>query len=373
MSTMKALTYLGPNSIKWQSVAKPVVLKATDVIGKILATTICGTDLHIWKGDVPESTAIAEKQKGRGLILGHEGIIQVESVGSAVKNFKPGDIAIASCISACGECHYCKNNLQAHCTQEGSSGWILGHEIDGTQAEYVRLPFGDHSLYHAPKGVSYDSLLMLSDILPTAYEVGVLAGDVKEGDSVAIVGIGPIGLSALISAKAKNPSEVIAIDMDDARLEVAKRYGATKTINPNKENVKEKVMEYTAAANANLSSLDAKKPGVDVAIECVGVPATFEMCEDLIAPGGAVANVGVHGKAVELKLQDLWIKNIKITTGLVSAYSTAELLQKVSSGVIDPAPLVTHHFKLNEIEKAYDIFKNAAENKAIKMVLTNEE
>ncbi|QPG74532.1 hypothetical protein FOA43_001862 [Brettanomyces nanus] len=362
---MKALTYLKPGVIRWQNVAKPKLLKSTDVIGKLVATTICGSDLHIIKGDCPESTVIAENNPGRGLILGHEGIIKVKEVGSDVKKFKPGDVCIVSCITSCGSCYYCKNDLQAHCmNSEGTSGWILGHEIDGTQAEYMRVPFADYSMYKAPKGISNDSLLMLSDILPTSYEVGVISGQVKEGDTVAIVGLGPVGLSALIGAKALNPKEIIAIDMDDARLEVAKKLGATKTVNPSKTDAVAFVMENTKSAD--------KKPGVDVAIECVGVPATFEMCEDLIGPGGAVANVGVHGKPVSLKLQDLWIKNIKITTGLVSAYSTADLLHKVIKGDLDPSPLVSHHFKMNEFEHAYDIFKNASANNAIKMVLTND-
>ncbi|VEU20144.1 DEKNAAC101039 [Brettanomyces naardenensis] len=364
---MKALTYLKPGVIRWQSVAKPKILKSTDVIGKMLATTICGTDLHIIKGDCPETTVIAEEEqnKGRGIILGHEGIIKVEEVGSDVKKFKPGDVCIVSCITSCGTCYYCKRDLQAHCTNsEGTSGWILGHEIDGTQAEYLRVPFADYSLFKAPQNVSTDSLIMLSDILPTSYEVGVLNGQVKEGDSVAIVGLGPVGLSALLGAKALNPKELIAIDMDDARLAVAKKLGATQTINPSKADAVSFVKQLTTSKD--------REPGVDVAIECVGVPATFELCEDLIGPGGAVANVGVHGKPVSLKLQDLWIKNVRITTGLVSAYSTEELLHKVIKGDLDPAPLATHHFKLGEIEKAYEVFKNASENNAIKMIITNE-
>lgn len=365
---MKALTYLKPGVIRWQSVVKPKLLKPTDVVGKLLATTICGSDLHIIKGDCPETTEIAEKpeNKGRGIILGHEGIIKVEQTGSAITKFKPGDVCIVSCITSCGKCYYCKNNLQAHCSNsEGTSGWVLGHEIDGTQAQFMRVPFADYSLYKAPANLSYDSLLMLSDILPTSYEVGILNGQVKEGDSVAIVGLGPVGLSALLGAKALKPKEIIAVDMDDARLEVAKKLGGTRTINPSKQNAVEAVRQLTTTSE--------REPGVDVAIECVGVPATFEMCEDLIGPGGAVANVGVHGKPVSLKLQDLWIKNVRITTGLVSAYSTEDLLQKVIKGDLDPSALVTHHFKMSEFEKAYDVFKNASKNNAIKIVLNNDE
>ncbi|ODQ47353.1 hypothetical protein PICMEDRAFT_71433 [Pichia membranifaciens NRRL Y-2026] len=365
---MKALTYMGPGVISWHSIPKPKILQPTDVIGKVVATTICGSDLHILKGDVPETTAAASKNPEKGLVLGHEAIIEVESVGKDIKKFSPGDICIVSCITSCGSCYYCKKNLQSHCNgNEGTSGWIFGHEIDGTQSEYVRVPFGDTSLFKVPKGVSYDKLLMLCDAMPTSYEIGVLAGGVKQGDSVAIVGLGPVGLSALLSAKTLRPAQIIAIDMDDERLELAKQFGATHTINTGKlttQALTSEVLQLTS----NLSP--GREQGVDVAIECVGIPATFELCEDLIASGGSIANVGVHGKSVELKLQNLWIKNCKITTGLVSANTTEELLEKVVDGTLDPSLIITHHFKLDEIEKAYEVFKDAKTTKAMKIVLT---
>lgn len=365
---MKALTYMRPGVIAWHSIPKPTILAPTDVVGKVLATTICGSDLHILKGDVPETTTLAAKDASRGIVLGHEAIIEVETAGSAVTKFKPGDICIASCITACGQCYYCKKNLQSHCNgNEGTSGWIFGHEIDGTQSEFVRVPFADTSMYKAPTGIPYDKLLMLCDAIPTSYEIGVINGGVKEGDSIAIIGLGPVGLSALLSAKTKNPAQIIAIDMDDQRLELASRLGATHTINSSKisnDEVIAQVMKFTT------DLAPGRESGVDVAIECVGVPATFELCEDLIASGGAIANVGVHGKSVELKLQNLWIKDCKITTGLVSANSTQDLLDKVVDGSLDPAPIITHHFKFDEFEKAYDVFKNAKDTKAMKIVLT---
>ena len=365
---MKALTYIEPGVIQWRSVAKPTIKKSTDVIGKVLATTICGSDLHILKGDVPETTALAAKDKKKGIILGHEAIVKIDSVGKSISKFNVGDVCIVSCITACGQCYYCKKNLQSHCNgNEGTSGWILGHEIDGTQAEYLRVPFGDTSLFKVPENIPFEKLLMLSDAIPTSYEIGVLSGGVKEGDSVAIVGLGPVGLSALLSAKTLKPKQIIAIDLDDSRLELAKTLGATHTINSG-------AIKGTALSNQVLDItkdlIPGREPGVDVAIECVGIPQTFELCEDLITPGGAIANVGVHGKSVELKLQDLWIKNCQITTGLVSAFSTPELLNKVSDGSLDPSPIITHHFKFDEFEKAYDIFKNAATTKAMKVVLT---
>ncbi|KAH3671746.1 hypothetical protein OGAPHI_000451 [Ogataea philodendri] len=362
---MKALCYSKPNSIAWKSVPKPVIKLPGDVIGKVLATTICGTDLHIVKGHVPESTATAEASPDKGLILGHEGIIQIVETGPSVSKFKQGDVCVVSCITSCGDCYYCAKDIQAHCKKsEGGSGWILGHTIDGTQAEFVRIPFADHSLYKAPQSLSFDSLLMLSDILPTAYEVGVLAGHVKKGDTVAIVGLGPVGLSALISAKALEPAKIIAIDLDDSRLQVAKEMGADELINSSKVDAKQQVHQLTTS--------DIKDSGVDVAIECVGLPPSFELCEELIAPGGHISNVGVHGSPVQLQLQNLWGKNVSLSTGLVSAYSTQALLDKVLEKKISPEILVTHHFKLDEFEKAYQVFGNAAANKAIKVVLGSD-
>lgn len=365
---MKALTYMKPNVISWHSIPKPKILHPTDVIGKVVATTICGSDLHILKGDVPETTAIATESPERGIVLGHEAIIEVEEVGSSIKKFKAGDICIVSCITSCGTCYYCKKNLQSHCNgNEGTSGWIFGHEIDGTQSEYVRVPFGDTSLFKAPKNVSYDKLLMLCDAIPTSYEIGVKNGGVKEGDSIAIVGLGPVGLSALLSAKTLKPKQIIAIDMDDERLELAKKLGATNVLNPSKFSTQDLTNEVL---NLTKNLIPGREPGVDVAIECVGVPSTFELCEELITSGGSIANVGVHGKSVELKLQKLWIKDCQITTGLVSAYSTEELLKQVEDGTLDPTPIITHHFKFDEFEKAYEIFKDAKNTKAMKIVLT---
>ncbi|GMM30247.1 hypothetical protein DAMA08_029920 [Martiniozyma asiatica (nom. inval.)] len=363
MTTIKALTYLGPGKISWQDVPMPTLVNDTDVIGKVLATTICGTDLHIIKGDVPETTAIAQASHSKGIILGHEAIIEVTECGDKVKNFKSGDVCIVSCITSCGDCYYCKRNIQAHCSgNEGSSGWIFGHEIDGSQAEYMRVPFADNGLFKAPDGIPFESLLMLSDAMPTSFEIGVINGEVKKGDVVAIVGLGPVGLGALLTASIREPEKIIAIDTDDSRLALAKQLGATHTFNPSTDNVVTCVNELTTT--------DFKEKGVDVAIECVGIPSTFELCQDLICPGGRIANVGVHGKPVQLKLQELWIKNIKISTGLVSAYSTKELLDSISSGKINPSSMVSHKMKMSDFEEAYGIFKNAAGNKAIKMFLT---
>jgi alcohol dehydrogenase len=346
---MNALVYQGPGKKVWDKKAKPIILEQTDAIVKISRTTICGTDLHILKGDLPEVV--------EGRILGHEGIGIIEEIGTAVTEFKKGDRVLISCITSCGKCSYCKKGMYSHCEK---GGWILGHLIDGTQAENVRIPFADNSLYHIPENADEDALVMLSDILPTAFECGVLNGQVKPGDTVAIIGAGPIGLAALITAQFFTPSEIIMIDIDDNRLSVAKTFGATHSINSNVENAIEKIMSLT------------ENKGVDVAIEAVGIPATFELCESIIGPGGHIANVGVHGKSVSLHLETLWAKNITITTRLVDTVTTPMLLKTVAAKKLDPAKLITHRFKLKDVIKAYDTFENAAREKTLKVILTNE-
>lgn len=344
---MKALVYRGPGKKAWADKDKPAVLKPTDAVVRVTHTTICGTDLHILKGDVPEVP--------EGLTLGHEGVGVVEAVGSAVANFKPGDKVLISCVTSCGRCEYCKKQLYAHCTD---GGWILGHTIDGTQAEHVRIPYADNSLYPVPESADPEALVMLSDILPTGFEIGVLAGQVKPGDTVAVVGAGPIGMAVLLTAQFYSPSRVIMIDMDPERLEVSRQFGATDVIDARDGKAVEKVMAMTGGK------------GVDVSVEAVGIPATFDTCQQIIAAGGHIANVGVHGKPVSLALEKLWIRNITLTTGLVSTYSTPMLLQTVQAGKVQPQKLVTHRFKLDEIEQAYEVFGNAAREKAMKVLMT---
>lgn len=346
---MKALVYHGAGKKSWEDKPGPSIINPTDAVVKISKTTICGTDLHILKGDVPEVTD--------GRILGHEGVGIIEEVGSGVTNFKKGDHVLISCITSCGKCDYCKKGMYSHCV---NGGWILGHLIDGTQAEYVRIPYADNSLYHIPQGSDEESLVMLSDILPTGFECGVLNGNIQPGDTVAIVGAGPIGLAALLTAQFYSPAEIIMIDLDDNRLEVSKKFGATQTINSSNTDAVEKVMSLT------------NKKGVDAAIEAVGVPATFELCEAIIAPGGNIANIGVHGKSVSLHLENLWAQNITITTRLVDTVTTPMLLKTVLSKKLQPLQLITHRFRLSEIMKAYETFQHADREKALKVILTND-
>ena len=349
---MKALVYHGPGQKAWEEVADPRILEPTDVIVQIDTTTICGTDLHILKGDVPAVVP--------GRILGHEGVGTVIEVGPAVRTVAHGDRVIISCISACGSCSYCHAGLYAHClADEGASGigWIFGHLIDGTQAEYVRVPFADSSVHKLPDGVPDEAAVMLSDILPTAFEIGVRYGQVKPGDTVAVVGSGPIGLACMMTAHLYGAARVIALDLDANRLEQAIAFGATDAVDSGAPDWKEQVLAMTDGL------------GVDVAIEAVGIPATFTACTEIVRPGGHVANVGVHGAPAELALNDLWIKDIAITMGLVSTNTTPMLLKLVAQHQLAAERFGTHHFKLDDILEAYETFGHAADTKALKVVI----
>ena len=347
-TTMRSLVYHGPGKRAWEDKPRPTIQHPGDAIVRITTSTICGTDLHILKGDLPAVTD--------GRILGHEGIGVVEQVGTAVSEFHVGDKVIISCVTACLKCDFCRRGMYSHCRH---GGWILGYTIDGTQAEYVRIPQADGSLYAFPDGGDEEAMVMLSDILPTGFECGVLNGQVKPGDTVAIVGAGPVGLAVLLTAQFYSPAAIFMIDLDDKRLAVAKKFGATTLVNSTDGNAAEKVMELTDGA------------GVDVAIEAVGLPATFAICQAIVAAGGRIANVGVHGKPVELHIEKLWDRNISLTTRLVDTVTTSMLLKVVRSGKLQPAKLVTHRFAMGDIMKAYDTFGNAAEEGALKVILKN--
>ena len=343
---MKALVYSSPGKPSLEERPRPKITAPSDAIVKMVNTTICGTDLHILKGDVPSC------QPGR--ILGHEGVGIVDEVGAAVTTFKKGDRVLISCISACGRCTYCRKQMYSHCT---SGGWILGNSIDGTQAEFVRTPHADTSLYPIAAGADEEALVMLSDILPTGFECGVLNGKVQPGSTVAIVGAGPIGLAALLTSQFYSPAEVIMIDLDDHRLEVAKRFGATTCIHSGDGKAMETVLRLTGGR------------GVDTAIEAVGIPATFELCQQIVGPGGIVANIGVHGKPVTLHLETLWDRNISITTRLVDTVTIPMLLNVLRSHKLDPKGLITHRFKLDRALDAYDAFSHAATTRALKVLI----
>jgi alcohol dehydrogenase len=344
---MKALVYHGPGQRAWETVPDPAILAPTDAIVRVDSSTICGTDLHILKGDVPEVKP--------GTILGHEAVGTIVEVGAAVTTVAPGDRVLVSCITSCGRCRFCKEAKYGLCT--GGGGWIFGHLIDGLQAELARVPFADTSVYKVPDGLNDEQVLFLADILPTAYEVGVLSGRVEPGDTVVVVGAGPIGLATIMTAQLHTPGRIIAIDLADARLEKALEFGADVVINNGREDATARVMQLTGGL------------GADVAIEAVGVPETFELCTELIRPGGRVANVGVHGKCATLHLETLWIRDVLITTGLVDTNSTPKLLKLIEGGRLDPTVFATHRFPLADAEEAYDVFGAAAETHALKVVL----
>ncbi len=343
---MMAFVYHGPGKTAFEAHPRPTIADPTDAIVKVVKTTICGTDLHILKGDVATCAP--------GRILGHEGVGVIEAVGAAVSTFKPGDRVLISCITSCGKCPACRRQMYSHCE---TGGWILGNEIDGTQAEFVRIPHAETSLYPIVEGADEEALVMLSDILPTGFECGVLNGKVAPGGTVAIVGSGPVGLAALLTAQFYAPSEIIMVDLDSRRLEIAKRFGATAVVNSTDGHAVDAIMALT----------DGR--GVDTAIEAVGVPATFEICEDIVAVGGVIANIGVHGKPVSLNLERLWDRNIAITTRLVDTVSTPMLLRSLKAQRINPKLLITHRFKLADILKAYETFAHAADTGALKVII----
>ena len=345
---MKALVYHGPGQRAWETMPDPRIEAATDAIVRIDTSTICGTDLHILKGDVPEVEP--------GRILGHEAVGTVVEVGDAVSTLAPGDRVLVSCITSCGRCRFCKEARYGLCT--GGGGWIFGHLIDGLQAELARVPFADTSVHKIPEGLTDEDVIFLADILPTSYEVGVLAGRVEPGDTVAIVGAGPIGLAAVMTAKLFTPGRIVVLDIADARLEKARDFGADVTINNSAVDPVAAVMELTDGL------------GADVAIEAVGVPETFELCAELIRPGGRVANVGVHGHAATLHLERLWIRGVTITTGLVDTFTTPKLMKLIAEGRLDPTPFATHRFELDETMEAYETFAEAATTNALKVVLS---
>jgi alcohol dehydrogenase len=347
---MKGLVYHGPGQRSWDTVPEPTIEAPTDVVVRVDSSTICGTDLHILKGDVPAVQP--------GTILGHEAVGTIVEKGAGVTTLEIGDRVLVSCITSCGRCRFCKEHRYGACT--GGGGWIFGHLIDGLQAEYARVPFADTSVYKVPPELDDEQVIFLADILPTAYEVGVLNGRVEPGDTVAIVGAGPIGLAAVLTARLLTPAHIVAIDVDDSRLERARELGADVAIN----NVGGSALAAVQQLTGGL--------GADVAIEAVGIPETFELCTELVRPGGRVANVGVHGHSATLHLETLWIRDLTITTGLVDTFTTPRLLDLIAGGKLDAMPFATHHFPLGEMMSAYDTFADAAATHALKVVLTAE-
>ncbi len=356
---MKALVYHGEHNIALEEVPKPVIKRPTDVIVKMVKTTICGTDLGIYKGKNPEIDEKFKAEGKDGRILGHEGVGIVDEVGEAITNFKKGDKVLISCVTPCGTCSYCRTQLYSQC-KDDEGGWKLGYMVDGTQAEYVRVPFGDNSLYKYPDTIDDEVAVMLSDILPTGHEIGVQYGQVKPGDAIAIVGAGPVGMGALLTAQFYSPAIIIMIDLDENRLAMAKELGATHVLQPS-DNIVEEIQKIVGG------------DGVDVAIEAVGIPPTWDVCQKIVRAGGNIANAGVHGKKVDFDIHKLWIKNLTITTGLVNTNTTPMLMKAVSTNKLPMKNLITHRFNLSDMMSAYDTFLNASETKAMKLIIDSQK
>lgn len=348
---MKALVYHGPGRKAWEEVPDPTLQDPTDVIAKVDTTTICGTDLHILKGDVP---AVVD-----GRVLGHEAVGTITEVGDAVTGLEPGDRIIIPAVTNCGKCSYCRNNQPSHCQTLGGVGWVFGHLIDGTQAEYVRVPFAETSVHKVPEGLDDEDVLFLTDALPTGFEIGILNGNTKPGDTVAIVGAGPVGLGAVMTANLCGAGRVVTVDLDENRMDKALELGATDKVNAGDPDAVERIR-----------ALSSDGLGVDVAIEAVGVPQTFRTCLDVVRPYGTVANAGVHGKPVELPLDRMWISNVRINMGLVDCRTVGSLLNMVRSGRLDAKAMATHRFTMSQMEEAYELFGNAAQHRAVKVVIT---
>lgn len=344
---MKALVYHGPGKKEWENVPDPGLVKDTDALVRIESTTICGTDLHVLKGDV------ATVEPGR--VLGHEAVGTVMEAGAGTTTVKEGDRVLLACVSACGRCRYCRVGNYGQC-QDEEGGWVLGNTADGLQAEYARVPFADNSTHRVPDSLTDEQVIYLTDILSTGMEVGVLKGNVQPGDTVAIVGAGPVGLSAILAARLYSPANIVSIDISPARQEFARKFGADEAIGP--DEAMERINELTDGL------------GADVTIEAVGVPDTLRLCTEMVRPSGRVANIGVHGKPVELPFETLWAKGITITTGIPDTRVIPQLLKAIEAGTLDPTPFTTHRYELGKMMEAYDTFERSAETNALKPILT---
>ncbi|KAJ5328697.1 hypothetical protein N7452_009087 [Penicillium brevicompactum] len=350
---MKAIVYTGGSDISIEVHPKPVILEATDAIVRVLHTTICGTDLHILQGHVPTCTP--------GRILGHEGVGVIETLGADVTNFTVGQVVVISCITSCGACYYCDRKMPSQCE---TGGWILGNKIDGTQAEYVRIPHASFSLHVLPKSIDQKVAVTLSDTVPTSYECGILNGSIQPGSTVAIIGTGPIGLMILqMAKKLYSPSMTAVIGRGHSRLNTATSMGADHAFS---------VLDGQEVAISSALSA-TKERGFDVVIEAVGTPESFELSQALVGPGGTIASLGVFGQSCELHLEKLWNRNICLRTRLIDAVSTPDLLKMVETGGIEPQFLISHKFTFDEIQKAYEAFEAPSKHGTLKVVLTMPE
>lgn len=350
MRMMKAAVFVKPGKIEIQEKPIPEV-GPTDALIRITTTTICGTDVHILKGEYPVKP---------GLTIGHEPVGVIEALGFAVTGYKPGDRVVVGAITPCGQCHPCLDGHQSQCGGHAMGGWKFGNTIDGCQAEYVLIPNAMANLTLIPDGLSDEQVLMCPDIMSTGFS-GAESGHIRIGDSVVVFAQGPIGLCATAGARLQGATTIIAVDGVSQRLEMSKRMGATRTINYKNEDVLSIIMDMTHGR------------GVDVAIEALGTQQTFESCLRVLKPGGILSSLGVYSGKLTLPLDAFaaGLGDHKIVTTLCPGGKERmrRLLNVVASGFVDLKPLVTHRFKLEEIEKAYDLFANQRDG-VLKVAIT---
>lgn len=347
-NTMKAFVYHGPEKMSLDQVPKPTIIKPTDAIVKVTTSTICGTDKHIRHGGMPEVEP--------GRIIGHEFCGIVEEVGSSVNKFKKGDKVAVSCVTQCMDCYYCRRGMYSQCT---TGSWIYGYMIDGCQADYVRVPYADSGMYIIPDSLTDEDVLFVGDILSTGY-FGAENGNIQPGDTVAVFGSGPVGMCAMATARLWGPARIVAVDIDDSRLEFAKKNGwADYGLNPQKVDVVQALKDMTGGR------------GADVTIEANGFEPTFKGAIDGVRAGGTVSLIGVFEKPQVVEMNKLWIKNIAIKMGLVNANRISELIDLIKEGKLNMKPLITHTLPLSQVAEGYDIFEERRDN-AIKVVLKDD-
>lgn len=347
-NTMKAFVYHGPEKMSLDQVPKPTIIKPTDAIVKVTTSTICGTDKHIRHGGMPEVEP--------GRIIGHEFCGIVEEVGSSVNKFKKGDRVAVSCVTQCMDCYYCRRGMYSQCT---TGSWIFGYMIDGCQADYVRVPYADSGMYIIPDSLTDEDVLFVGDILSTGY-FGAENGNIQPGDTVAVFGSGPVGMCAMATARLWGPARIVAVDIDDSRLEFAKKNGwADYALNPQKVDVVQALKDMTGGR------------GADVTIEANGFEPTFKGAIDGVRAGGTVSLIGVFEKPQVVEMNKLWKKNIAIKMGLVNANRISELIDLIKEGKLNMKPLITHTLPLSQVAEGYDIFEERRDN-AIKVVLKGD-
>jgi threonine dehydrogenase-like Zn-dependent dehydrogenase len=346
---MKAVSFVEVGRLEMRDVPRPTIQAPTDVVLKITTTAICGSDLHVLEGRIPGMM--------EGGILGHEFIGIVDEAGPEVKNFKPGDRALASFLVPCGKCWFCDRRQFGQCQEAQIFGYgVFTGDLAGGQTEYVRVPNADLALHHINPKLSDEQALFAGDILATGFHVADIAG-IKEGDSVAVVGCGPVGLMAIQAAQTFKPGKIFAIDSVDQRLELASGFGAEPID-----------MRHRNAVVACQDMTEGR--GVDVVLECVGATAALVPTFDMVRPGGTVSVIGVHSEQMpEMPLQLMFLKAINLrfggTANVVGRWDM--VLEHIENGDMHPESIISHRMKLDQAIEGYELFRS---HEAMKVVLT---